>query len=318
MKYLLFATVWSIAIICGCKSESKTKPAEAVPSIAGREPKGIEWAKDVPAKHDIINGWALTYQDEIYVLTGQEGRLAKYNPTTYQWVDLPGMPGPRKEFGATLWKDKIIVAGGVDDSSHFMRRVDYYDLQDKAWKFLASLPEPRSRFSLVAYDDILYATGGNCGPHEQNYKVCLDILAYNSEQGQWVVQTNLSSGRYNHLALHADHTMFLIGGYGYDQKLGSIYLNHAKKEFGFKPDLPEARGNLGGIVEGNFILTFGGKTKEAFSPMEKLDISKSQWMSLGHCPFWNDRFAFARWKDYVYVFGGSQSPKTVWKGAIQF
>jgi hypothetical protein len=110
------------------------------PAIKDKEPIGINWSKDVPAKHNIINGSAVTYADMIYVLAGEGGRFMRYNPVDYTWMDLAGLPGPRTETGVVLWQDKIVVAGGTDDSSRFMRRVDYFDLKDQVWKSLASLP----------------------------------------------------------------------------------------------------------------------------------------------------------------------------------
>ncbi|MEP7268610.1 MAG: hypothetical protein ABI844_13360 [Saprospiraceae bacterium] len=301
--------------LVSCKSSGNDAGTSA--SIE-KEPLSINWSKDVPSKHDIINGSAVTYHDEIYVLAGQEGRFMKYNPTTYVWVDLAGLPGPRTEPAMTLWNDKIVVAGGVDDSSHIVKRVDYYDLKDQVWKYITPLPEGRCRFSLLAYDDKLFAIGGSCGENEQSNKNCDKILYYHEESRNWNVQTTLTSGRNSQLAVNKGDELYLIGGYGADPKTGTIYINHTKKEFGFLPGIPSQRGNFGGTLVGDYILTFGGKTKSNYSPVEKFDTKTKKWLQLDNCPFWTDRFAFARWKDRVYVFGGSQFPKQVWKGDIVF
>ncbi len=284
----------------------------------GKEPIGIEWSKDVPAKHDIVNGSAVTYKEEIYVLAGKEGRFMKYNPATYTWNDLAGLPGPRTEAGMALWNDRIVVAGGVDDSSHFMRRVDYFDLNLQVWKSMPSLPNGRCRFSLNSVLGILYATVGVCGEDNQFYTNCKDILFYDDSLKSWEQQAALSSGRYGNASAVSNSILYLIGGHNMDPKLGTFYINHLKKEVGAKPSIPNARGNLGAIPVGNFILTFGGKSQTDFSPSEKLDLTTNKWEELDPCPFWNDRFAYSRWKNTIYVFGGSQAPRQVWKGEIKF
>lgn len=305
--------LWLVAIVCLVLTACSTPKAEKE-----KEPIGITWTKDVPAKHDIINGAAITYNDEIYVLAGKDGRFMKYNPANYTWIDLAGVPAPRTEPAMTLWKDRVVVAGGVDDSSHFMRRVDYYDLTLNAWKAMASLPEGRCRFSLNVMDDILYATMGVCGVDEQFYTNCKDILFYNDSAKTWQNQASLSSGRYGNASAIYNSTLYAIGGYSADPKLGTFYVNHRKKEVGAKPSIPNSRGNFGAVTVGDFILTFGGKTQGNFSPSEKLDILNSKWTELEPCPFWTDRFAYTRWKNTIYVFGGSQFPQQVWKGEIKF
>lgn len=305
-----------LTFLCTCFLYCKSNPG-ANP-VTEKEPKAINWSKDVPAKHPILNGSAITYKDEIYVLAGLEGRFMKYNPATYIWTDLAGLPGPRSEAAMTLWGDKVVVAGGIDDSAHIMRRVDYYDLVDFVWKELPSLPAPRARFSLTVNEDKLYASCGICGDNTHSFINCQELLFFDDAAKSWKIQNKLTTGRFDHVAISKGDEIYLVGGNGFDPKVGTFYINHAKREFGFKPQMPRPRGNMGGVSIGDFIITFGGKTPGAFSTMEKLDIKNSKWSDFGTCPFWTDRFAFTRWKDRIYVFGGSQANTHVWKGDIVF
>jgi len=305
-----------MAIVAGlliaCLPSNQSNPDQ------DKEPVGIEWSKEVPAKHDILNGGAVTYKDEIYILAGKEGRFMKYNPTTYAWVDLHGLPGQRTETAMALWNNRVVVAGGIDDSSNFMRRVDYYDLINLVWKSMPSLPEGRCRFSLNLVNDILYATVGACGTNNQFYTNCRDILFYNDSTKLWQNQATLGSGRFGNAAVVHKSDLYLIGGYNMDPKMGTFYINHEKKEVGAKSAIPSPRGNFGAIAVGDFILTFGGKTQTNFSPSEKYNMLTNKWETLSPCPFWTDRFAYTRWKNTIYVFGGSQFPQQVWKGVIKF
>lgn len=282
------------------------------------EPISIVWSKEVPAKHDIINGAAVTFNDEIYVLAGVEGRLMKFNPASYQWVDLAGMPFPRTEAGVTLWNDRLVVAGGVGDSAKILSRVDYYDLTNQVWKMMTPLPSPRARLSLTVYNNKIYANGGVCGEVEQFNTNCEEVLFYDEESRNWNLQNKLKMGRSGHVSVMVGDGMYMIGGYGADPKAGMVYLNHTKREFGFMNEIPTPRGNFGAVAIGDYIVTFGGRAKSSFSPAEKFNTKTQKWESLNDCGFWTDRFAFTRWKDRIYVLGGSQSPTQVWKGDIVF
>lgn len=295
---------------------SSCKPAAS--QQKEKVPVNISWSKDVPAKHEIINGSAVTYNDMIYVISGKEARLMRYNPADYTWMDLAGLPGPRTETGVVIWQDKIVVAGGTDDSSHYCRRVDYYDLKDQVWKSMSPLPNPRSRLTLSVQNGMLYISFGICGANDQSYANCLDVMQYDEPSRNWKAQAKLNSGRSGNIGVTYHDILYVIGGFGVDSKIGTFYINHALKEFGFKKDILKPRGNFGGVLAGDCILTFGGKIQEANSPMEKYNIALDKWESLGSCPFWTDRFASTRWHDRIYVFGGAQNPMQVWKGDIEF
>lgn len=305
----LFLIIFAIP---ACKTD------KGVEAIQDKEPITIEWSKDVPAKHDIVNGRAVTYKDEIYVLAGVDGRFMKYNPETYAWVDLSGLPAPRTEAAMILWNDKIIVAGGVDDSSNLMSRVDYYDLNDQVWRMFASLPQGRARFYLNIYDNMLYANGGACGENERSYSPCIEVVSYNDSTMQWEILTDIPSSRFGHVSVSNGPELYMIGGYGLVPKMGTYYINHAEELVDTRPAMPNHRGNFGAVLVGNYILTFGGKTQAMNSPMERYSIAAKKWESLASCPFWTDRFAFTRYKNTIYVFGGSQFPRQVWKGKIVF
>lgn len=303
-----------VALLMACKQGSKDQKSV----VKEAEPMSIVWSKDVPAKHEIVNGAAVTFNDEIYVFAGKDGRLMKYNPITYQWVDLANIPSPRSEAGVTLWNDRLVVAGGVDDSARILSKVDYYDLTNQVWKMMTPLPSPRARLSLTVYNNKIYANGGICGEVEQFNSNCEEIMFYNDESKNWNLQNKLKMGRSGHVSLMVGDGMYMIGGYGVDPKAGTVYLNHSKREFGFMNEIPTPRGNFGGIAVGDFIVTFGGRAKSSFSPTEKFNTKTQKWESMNDCGFWTDRFAYTRWKDRIYVFGGSQSPTQVWKGDIVF
>ena len=306
-------SIWCVIfshLLLSCTSTNSAKK--------DKEPLNIIWTKDVPAKHEIINGSAITYEDMIYVFSGKEGRLMKYNPVNYTWLDLAGMPGPRKEPGVTLWQDKIVVAGGIDDSSNFMRRVDYYDLKLNVWKEMTSLPDPRCRLTLSVLGGQLISSSGVCGTNERTYGDCLDILIYNDTSKIWKTQGMLKKGRFGHASVSDGNKMYAIGGYGFEKGTGTFYMDYKMKEVGFKKEIPVPRGNFGAVLVGDYILTYGGKVQSADSPMEKYNIVNDTWESLGNCPFWTDRFAYTRWHDRIYLFGGAQNPMSVWKGDIVF
>jgi hypothetical protein len=119
---------------------------------------------------------------------------------------------------------------------------------------------------------MLYASFGVCGPNFQSYANCLDVLQYDEQTRTWEVQAKLTSGRSGNIGVTAGNVLYIIGGVGTEKNMGTFYIDHSKKEFGFRKDIPKPRGNFGGVLVGDYIITFGGKTPESNSPMEKYNI----------------------------------------------
>ena len=123
----------------------------------------------------------------------------------------------------TLWKDRIVVAGGIDDSSHILHRVDYFDLKEGVWKDMNSLPNSRARLSLDVMNDKLYATCGVCGTTESFYSDCLDILEYKEDSHNWNPVTKLKSGRFSYSSVVVGTGLYILGGFGGAPGGGTFY-----------------------------------------------------------------------------------------------
>lgn len=78
---------------------------------------------------------------------------------TGQWEMIPDMLQSRCRFGAATYKGKIYVAGGYDGNS-FLRAVERYDPVEMTWSQVAPMNMRRSRVSLVATIDGLFAVAG--------------------------------------------------------------------------------------------------------------------------------------------------------------
>lgn len=116
----------------------------------------------------------------VYVYGGHMGKAHEYSTETVSgalwrmsltkqdaWEALPGNV-PVQSPGIVAWKDKLILAGGMqpqnapgaDQKLMSLDHVALFDPQTKAWTKLPPLPEARSSHALVVLGDALYAVGG--------------------------------------------------------------------------------------------------------------------------------------------------------------
>lgn len=116
----------------------------------------------------------------VYVYGGHMGKAHAYSTETVSgalwrmslakqdaWEVLPGNV-PVQSPGIAAWKDKIILAGGMQPQNapgedQKLKSLDVaamFDPATKTWTNLPPLPEPRSSHALAVIGDQLYAVGG--------------------------------------------------------------------------------------------------------------------------------------------------------------
>lgn len=89
--------------------------------------------------------------------------LARYTFATQEWILESNTLPVLSHFAMTIVQDRyLLIIGGHDYASRSTtERVILYDLQDKTWQYVQSLPFPLQEHSLVTYQDkYLYVFGG--------------------------------------------------------------------------------------------------------------------------------------------------------------
>jgi N-acetylneuraminic acid mutarotase len=94
--------------------------------------------------------------------------VARFDPESGQWTDLPPLPEPRSTHDAAVLGDHLYVVGGWSmtggDSggAFFLDDALRLDLSDpsKGWELLPAPPAPRRALAVAAHDGKIYMIGG--------------------------------------------------------------------------------------------------------------------------------------------------------------
>lgn len=96
-----------------------------------------------------------------------QASVAKYDPKTESWTDLPSLPQPRSSLDAAVLGDRVYVFGGwqlagSSDDAVWHDTALSLDLSDPnaAWQQVASPTFQRRAISVAAHDGKLYVIGG--------------------------------------------------------------------------------------------------------------------------------------------------------------
>ena len=93
--------------------------------------------------------------------------VAKYNPATKTWTDLPSLPEPRSSLDAAVLGDRVFVFGGwqmkgESDDNQWHETAWSLNLTDHSatWKPIATPPFQRRAISVAAHKGKLFVLGG--------------------------------------------------------------------------------------------------------------------------------------------------------------
>lgn len=140
----------------------------------------LRGAEPPPLPRAVTSFGAAVIDGAVYVYGGHAGKAHEYSTETVSgalwrmslsrqdaWEVLPGNE-PVQSPGIVAWRDKLILAGGmqpqnVPGAEQKLMSLDQaalFDPQMKKWSKLPPLPEPRSSHALAVVGDQLYAVGG--------------------------------------------------------------------------------------------------------------------------------------------------------------
>ena len=149
----------------------QTSPfAARVPAYAGPVPQMPHavtsfGAADLDGEVYLLGGYHGT--PHAYSREGQSGRFARFDPTTGEWSELPGIEG-LQSVTLTAVGDRLVRVGGMraDNAAgepsriHSVTEVSSFDPTTGTWTDLPPLPEARSSHDAIAVGKTLYVVGG--------------------------------------------------------------------------------------------------------------------------------------------------------------
>jgi N-acetylneuraminic acid mutarotase len=120
--------------------------------------------------------------------------VARFDPATNHWEQLPALPAPRSSHDAVVLGDKIYVAGGWamtgrDGESQWRQNAVVLDLSQPslAWQELPQPPFRRRALSLATFEGRVYAIGGML----EEGGTTTEVHCYDPQAKTWQTVANL-------------------------------------------------------------------------------------------------------------------------------
>jgi hypothetical protein len=172
--------------------------------------------QDCPVKQ--YNPCVIVVNNFLYTCGGKLGNYSslasstfqRYDPRFDNWMLLPPMSKPRKNFCLTYKNGYIYAIGGHDGDGHTMRSMDAFNVSTNAWEKKCRMPERRQNHTAATCieQDRVFVTGGKGANDSVSYKV----FAYSPETDIWQELASMPVCLENHGMYVTADKIFVFGG----------------------------------------------------------------------------------------------------------
>ncbi len=204
------------------------------------------------------NASAVLFQDKIYVIGGRNKRGAckeveALDLKTNQWLVKRTLRGPRSGLTAQVYKDSLLIFGGIDSDGYYLDKVEWYDADNDKWEKLPhKMSPPRvSMFSFLFNDSLFFSGGFYFSP--------LNSTAILTPEGNWQNGMQLALARGDGATVIKGDSVFLIGGESANGTTNIIeFYNTANSEISDYIALPGPRAGHSAGIWNDTLYVFGG------------------------------------------------------------
>ncbi|XP_020510187.1 kelch-like protein 33 [Labrus bergylta] len=226
-----------------------------------------------------------------------------------EWRKLGVMPDkPKFRHGVAAMLGRLYVVGGCDfyTKDDMMKSAYSYDPVKDSWKRLADMQEFRSNFSLVVYEEHLYAIGG-----DRELNTNLDsVEMYNPDTDSWSFVRPLDQALSGHAVTVLDEGIFISGGFNCKYVcLVSMFLYHPQRGTTYLADMSQDRAQHCMEPLRGLLYVAGGvcnlrKFYTDQQACEVYDPVSDSWNAYASLPVPHVGAASAALEGKIYVLGG--------------
>ena len=237
----------------------------------------------------LSNHCALEFNDCIYSLGGiLRGKFSSSRNVILRlnaqrplsgWKRISSMAEKRSDFGAAVWMENLVVAGGYNGSSK-TNSAELYDPRLDRWSKIASLIEERDEHVLVAVDKTLFAIGGTDG----NDQKLSSVEQLDNVKSEWKKIKPMKVQRSHLAAVTCHNFIFAIGGASQTKLHCSVEkYDYAKEEWSFVKSMSAKRQQHAACVVEEKIFVIGGRDEQnnIVHTIECYDITADEWTVVG-------------------------------------
>lgn len=283
--------------------------------------QNLSWTIEGRMPLSVTGGKAIVKDSLIYIIGGYSDSLKRkvefiqeFNPQSKTWRIASEMRIRRQGLGAEVIDDSLYIFGGVIGMTQFKKTLEVWNFQTQPFYLLSNENFERIFPATGYYNKKLYLFGGV--PHQNFnnpgvfYLVEFDVetktITYNSNGG---FQHSISPAQ--QMSVLVDSTFYIIGGVTIGVSPDIYKFSLSNKNFKrINEKLLKGRAGGGAVkLEGKKVLVVGGFNESSFalSSSELIDFSTNP-ITISSGPqmnFSRREFMMVRYKNSVYVFGGS-------------
>jgi Kelch motif/Galactose oxidase, central domain len=217
------------------------------------------------------------YRGDVYVVGGYGSRndintsdaFFRYDPETDRWSRLPDMPAPRAAGAVGVLGNRLIWAGGAENSVA-RSEVFAYDFHTRRWSHLPSMQTRREHVGEAALDGKLYVLGGRAPK-----SLAVDTAErFDPRTGKWEALPPMPVPSGGLAAVSLDDAVVAVSG-GNDAAetvTGAVQeFDPASDKWKLLPALRTARHGHGATVADDEVWVFGGSHCAFFNPTDKVE-----------------------------------------------
>ncbi len=254
----------------------------------------------------------------LYLVTTASISLAAGNP---RWENSPTMPEPLQEIYPAIWKQSLVVAGGLSEAKDGKLSVSAKVLQlqrgAKTWQSLPLLPKPRHHVMLVAKGETLLALGGFIESEDGQWTNTDTILKLSAGKTEWASHNPLPLTLSETVSAVLDGKIHLASGRTAKKDKNGQWAHHVDTDWHGVLDeksgvwkrlapIPTARNSACSVVIKDNWHVLGGRTVNGgnLSTHEVYNDKTQRWNNLAPMPEARGGIACATDGEFIYVFGG--------------
>ena len=261
----------------------------------------IEPKKYPDLPHDVLGHCLLKLKDVVFCIGGKsladEPELyntvyqMKLSDTNLKWSDVVPMNEKRGLFGAAVFCDHLVVAGG-GNGKDCLSSIEYFDGSSSGWQMGPPMQEKKFFFSLVECNDNLFAIGGQ----DENDESLFCVERLESLDGQWEFVAPMLTKRIAVAGVSLNGCIYAIGGQSEDnesvEKTVERY-DPKLNEWSYVCQMSYGRSWAGACVLNGRIFVAGGVDNdgELVKNIECYDPTENRWEIVRLS--WNDGIRYA-------------------------
>jgi DNA-binding CsgD family transcriptional regulator/N-acetylneuraminic acid mutarotase len=254
---------------------------------------------------------AVVYENQVYIVGGTlskgvTGTMARFDPASAAWVNLPDKPRPVTDVQAAILGEKIFIPGGRLANGKLTDVLEVYDPRKDVWEQKANVPVAMSGYASATFEGHLFLFGGWDGS-----RALASVYGYDPAADAWQAYTAMPTPRAFAGAALVNGKVYVVGGTDGSRALAVNEVYYPERDvlgdfpWSVSSSLPAPRYSMGTVVLADMVYLFGGQPEQ--SAIQYIP-SQNKWNAVEDPPVLiGSQPAVVQMGAYCYILGGKNA-----------